>query len=127
MIVMNNSCCLADAQGRSAWLVNLSACRLYAHGTSLYGTFRLGLPRLGLGLSGLGIGDRLDGIGLFAFLCLGLLELAFGSERIVAGNGSDDLLRLALDRVDQTFTCLVGLLVRGHSVSFTRNPSRNTV
>ncbi len=67
-----------------------------------------------MGLRGLGIGDRLDGVGLFALLGLGLLELALGGQRIVAGHGADDFLRLALDRVDQTLTCLVGLLVLTH-------------
>ena len=67
-----------------------------------------------MGLRGLGIGDGLHAIGLFALLGLGLLELPLGGQRIVAGHGAGDFFRLTLDRVDQTLTCLVSLVVLSH-------------
>ena len=88
--------------------------RLCVYGNSLFGTFHLGLHRLGLGLSGFGIGDSLHGIGLFALLSRGLLELTFGSQRIVPGHSTEKFLRLALDRVDQTLTCLVSFVMFSH-------------
>ena len=88
--------------------------RLRAHCNSLFGTLKLGSSRGGMGLRGLGIGDGLHTVGLFALLGLGLLELPLGGQRIVAGHGAGNFFRLTLNRVDQTLTCLVSLVVLSH-------------
>ena len=87
---------------------------LCAHRSTLLGALQLGFSRVGMGLRGLGIGDGLNAVGLFALLGLGLLELPLGGQRIVAGHGAGNFFRLALDRVDQTLTCLVSLVVFSH-------------
>ena len=68
-------------------------------------------------LLGLGIGNRLDAVGVLALLSLGLLELAFGSQRIVPDHRADEFLRLALDRIHQTLARLVCLIVFCHRLS----------
>jgi hypothetical protein len=88
--------------------------RLGVDGSPLCGAFDFGFSRLGLRLLGLRVGDRFDPAGLFALLRLGLLQLPLGGQRIVSGNGADDFLRLALHRVDQPLTCLVGLAGFSH-------------
>src|SRR6185295_4282030 len=87
---------------------------LRAHRNSLFGALQLGFSRGGMGLRGLGIGDGLHAVGLFAVLGVGLLELALGGQRIVAAHGAGNFFRLTLDRVDQTLTCLVSLVVLSH-------------
>ena len=91
--------------------------RLGVHRDSLLCAFHPGFCCFGMSLRGLGIGDGLDAVGLFALLGLGLLELALGGQRVVAGHSADEFLRLALDRVDQTLTRLVGFLVLTHRKS----------
>jgi len=123
---------------RSAWVLALAASRCPAcsaarpvngllsadgilggrcirdHHNSFFGTLQPGVSRGAMGLRGLGIGDGLDAVSHFAHLGLGLLELALGGQRIVAGHGAGNFFRLTLDRVDQTLTCLVSLVVLSH-------------
>src|SRR5215208_7884851 len=87
---------------------------LRAHRNSLFGALKFGSRRGGMGPRGLGIGDGLHTVGFFALLGVGLFELPLGGQRIVAGHGAGNLFRLTLDRVDQTLTCLVSLVVLSH-------------
>src|SRR6476659_11285807 len=87
---------------------------LRAHRNSLFGALQRGVSGGAMGLRGLGIGDGLHAVGIPALLGVGLLELPLGGQRIVAGHGAGNFFRLTLDRVDQTLTCLVSLVVLSH-------------
>ena len=76
--------------------------------------FLAGFCGLDASLLRLGVGNCFDTVGVHAIAGLGLLELALGSQRVVAGYRADNFFRLAFHRVDQAFPRLTGLVMLRH-------------
>ena len=87
---------------------------LVVHRGSLVSAFLAGFCGLDASLLRLGIGNCFGTVGVHAIAGLGLLELALGSQRVVAGYRADNFFRLAFHRVDQAFPRLTGLVMLRH-------------
>ncbi|WP_322857847.1 hypothetical protein [Mycobacterium shigaense] len=81
----------------------------------LGGGIDLRLGFLGASLTGLGVREDLNCVGFLTFLCLLLLELRLGGQRVVTRDRAGDFFRLALDGIDQSPTRLAGFNVFSHN------------